>query len=238
MNISNHINMNSEAPGVALLYDQINFGQQFNGPTLNYIRAQEIGLMRTEFTSLVRQFLQPIRVASLGIGSGDTDVRIIGASSYKNKVFVDGYDISRNMLKQAEDNLTRAGIPFCLQQSDLSSFKPVQSSYELMYCQHVLCHLDDEQVFRLFTQVRIGLRPGGSFIFCELIEKLPPNVTPILDWTYPRPIDKSLRKQLQNLETYRSWKWYLTVLQQAGLVIKDVVYTTKDSLCITAIRKI
>ncbi len=118
------------------------------------------------------------RILELGVGTGETSSRVLGA--HAGAEFV-GIDDSAAMLAAAAARVPGAD----LRVSRLEDPLP-EGSFDLVVSALAVHHLDGDGKADLFTRVAARLRPGGRFVLGDVVVPEDPVVTPI-DGVYDQP---------------------------------------------------
>ena len=217
---------------VRQFYDGVRFSDWTSAGTLNMARNQEARMFAEELRNIGRK-RPAVQVTSFGIGAADLERRIFQMKNMP-RISLTGYDMSPNMLRQARQNLQTAGLrDFVLLEADIASLSLPQRQTDAVLCQHVLCHIPDDQLGGMIGQVTRSLRPGGRFIFSEITnpnERMRPSVL----YRYPQPGDRFLRARLQALETRRSQQSLWNLVVNAGLKVIRVENFASDAMFVSA----
>ena len=121
-------------------------------------------------------------ILELGVGSGETAVRLLAAHPTARLV---GIDSSETMHARARDRLPAERVELRLQR--LEDALPA-GRFDLVASALAVHHLDAEGKADLFRRVAAALEPAGTFVLGDLVVPRSPGaaVTPI-DGSYDRP---------------------------------------------------
>jgi phosphoethanolamine N-methyltransferase len=141
-------------------------------------------------------------VLDVGCGLG-------GAAFLMARVFgarVRGIDISRNMLRVAQERLEEAGLAHAvtLEHADILRYAP-PISYDLVHSRDVFLHIQDKA--GLFGAIKRCLRPGGQLLFSDYMCRSGARSADFEAYVAGRGYD------LQSLDQYRA------LLTQAGFEV-------------------
>jgi tRNA (cmo5U34)-methyltransferase len=153
------------------------------------------------------------RILDLGIGTGETSVRVRDVHPAAEMV---GVDVNDAMLAAARSRLPDAD----LRVGQLEDPLP-EGPFDLVVTALAVHHLDGAGKADLFARVAARLRPGGRFVIADLIVPADPaDVVTEIDGVYDQP--SSLADQV-------------TWLEQAGLDAA-VVWVERDLAVVVAER--
>jgi tRNA (cmo5U34)-methyltransferase len=153
------------------------------------------------------------RILDLGIGTGETSVRVRDVHPGADLV---GVDMNEDMLAFARSRLPDADLRVARLEDPLP-----EGPFDLVVTALAVHHLDGAGKADLFARVAARLRPGGRFVLADLVVPADPaDVVTEIDGVYDRP--SSLADQL-------------TWLGQAGLDAR-VVWSERDLAVVVAER--
>ncbi len=106
------------------------------------------------------------RAASLGSGFGGLEHRLVALGMAER---IDAFDLSAEAVAAARQAAGQAGLSERLhyQVCDLEQVHLEPAAYDLIVAHHSVHHIDDLE--RLFTQVKMALKPGGVFCLEEYV---------------------------------------------------------------------
>jgi tRNA (cmo5U34)-methyltransferase len=120
------------------------------------------------------------RVLELGIGTGETALRVRAAHPEANWV---GIDASEAMLGRARERLPDADLRLQRLEDELPS-----GPFDLVVSALAVHHLDVPGKRELFSRVARVLRPGGAFVLGDVVVPAAGNKGPIeIDWVMDTP---------------------------------------------------
>lgn len=120
------------------------------------------------------------RVLELGIGSGETALRVLANHSGADWV---GIDASEPMLARARERLPGADLRLQRLEDELPS-----GPFDLVVSALAVHHLDGAGKRELFARVAGVLRPGGKFVLGDVVVPAAGKKGPIyIDWVMDKP---------------------------------------------------
>jgi tRNA (cmo5U34)-methyltransferase len=128
------------------------------------------------------------RILELGVGTGETSVRVLALHPSAR---LTGIDESVEMLECARGRLDDADLRVGRLEDPLP-----EGVYDLVVSALAVHHLDGEDKADLFRRVAERLRPGGRFVLADIvIPSDPSDATTPIDGVYDKPsrVDEQLR---------------------------------------------
>jgi len=107
-----------------------------------------------------------IRILDLGIGTGETALRILEKFSYS---FIDGFDISKKMIEQAKIRLKDKLGRVTFFEKDISELN-ILAKYDAVISVLCIHHLNPQQKQELFYKIFNCLNKSGIFIIADIIK--------------------------------------------------------------------
>lgn len=105
-------------------------------------------------------------ILDLGIGTGQTSLELL--AKFPN-LYIDGVDVSQNMILQAKLRLSDYIERVNLYNENMTQFD-LRNEYDGCVAVLSVHHLDGQQKADLFKKVYDGLRSGGMFVIGDLIK--------------------------------------------------------------------
>ncbi|MGD1010976.1 MAG: class I SAM-dependent methyltransferase [Acidimicrobiales bacterium] len=121
------------------------------------------------------------RVLELGVGTGETAVRVMAVHPAAHLI---GVDESSEMLDSARGRLGKADLVVGRLEDPLP-----EGTFDLVVSALAVHHLDDRGKADLFRRISERLRPGGRFVLADVVVPDDPAdaLTPIDDDGYDKP---------------------------------------------------
>lgn len=142
------------------------------------------------------------------------------------------YDVSKEMREISVEKLGRSAV------IDKVSSIP-KNYFEIILCNLVVCIVEDEEVVRILKNLRNKIAPDGKIYigFCN------PIIYDIkesnLDYRFPVGEDyscnhdyKKIKKEgnYEVLEKHRPIEWYQRKIEEADLIVSEILYTSEYEL--------
>ena len=175
-----------DAAGMQFHFDPATYLDMVLAEVPAYLELQDATAAATAGGGLVAS-----DVLELGVGTGETSTRVVGAHPSARLV---GIDESDAMLSVARDRLPQADLRVGRLEDPLP-----EGEYDLVVSALAVHHLDGPGKADLFQRIAARLRPGGRFVMADVVVPDDPAdaVTPI-DGVYDKP--NTVQEQLGWLE--------------------------------------
>lgn len=209
-------------------------------PRISRIRDYEANLVRESLGLKAGE-----TVLTLGIGTANDEYRMNIQGDLLGELNWIGLDFSWDMLSVAQEKMPAVKL---LQANMLEPFRVDGKAYyarlplrkestDKCLCHHVLCHLPALKT--IIESIHDTLRPGGLFVFNELVNPMQMDEMnkldkPVFAGNYPLNKEESERMALDELEYKRDASEYVRCLAKAGFSILRYTYITENSIFIVA----